>query len=356
MAKQKSANKNFSQIEEIPNVSVIIPMYNSEKYIGETLESILAQTLKNFEVIVVDDCSTDKSREVVESYFEKFSGRLKLLKLKENHGKPCVPRNRGLEFSRGKYVYFMDSDDILYPNALQELFDLAEKFSADVVYCEKYHTSNGEGKNFLKNVRVPDIEIQRGGFVDKPTALSDDLLVRLQEWANLRFWMPPWLYLVSRNFLIENDIKFQPTFQEDNDWSFRLICLAKKFIRVPNICLVYRKYEEQFTGKAKTLNEYTRRWLEKLVVGLKLVDDFMDGIEFFKNRPDIRCEVLDSWTMRDLDIAARIYNEVPLYNVYEVLQDEFKNELGEHGSLISTLLCREIFHIKQAYVNSHSKL
>ena len=347
MAKQKSANKNFSQIEKIPAVSVLISMYNSEKFIGETLESILHQTLKNFEVIVVDDCSTDNSREIVKSYFEKFGGRLKLMKLPKNHGKPCVPRNRGLEMSRGKYIYFMDSDDILMKTALEEMYNLAEKFQSDVIYCEKYYTSRGSGENFWKNIHVADLEIQRGGFVDKPTALSDDLLVRLQEWADTRFWMPPWLYFVSRDFLVLNDIKFQPIFQEDNDWSFRLICLAKKFIRVPNICLVYRRHDESFTGKAKTLNEYSRRWFEKSISGLKLIDEFMGGIEFFQKRPEIRFAILDKWVTRDLNILFKFYQKVPPYFAYSVFKDEFKSEFGKNDILISYLISREIFSMQQ---------
>ena len=67
-----------------PAISVIIPMYNAEKYIGECLESVLAQTFQDFEVIVVDDCSTDKSVEIVQSYAVKFNGRLKLTRAEED--------------------------------------------------------------------------------------------------------------------------------------------------------------------------------------------------------------------------------------------------------------------------------
>ena len=78
-------------------VSVIIPVFNAEKYLGVCLESILIQTLKDFEVIVVDDCSTDASATIAESYLEKFGGRLKIISLPENTGSGAVPRNIGLE-------------------------------------------------------------------------------------------------------------------------------------------------------------------------------------------------------------------------------------------------------------------
>lgn len=82
-----------------PAVSVIIPMYNAENFIAEGLESILAQTLQDFEVIVVDDCSTDNSRAVVESYLEKFDGRLKIFSTEKNSGNGALPRNKGMNFS-----------------------------------------------------------------------------------------------------------------------------------------------------------------------------------------------------------------------------------------------------------------
>ena len=83
----------------VPEVSIIIPLYNAEKYIAECLESVLAQTFKNFEVIIVDDCSTDNSCTIVESYIPKFSGRLKLYHMEKNSGSGALARNKGLKLS-----------------------------------------------------------------------------------------------------------------------------------------------------------------------------------------------------------------------------------------------------------------
>ena len=94
-------------VNEIPAVSVIVPMYNTEKYIGELMDSVLAQTLQSFELVIVDDCSTDKSCEIVESYIPKFSGRLQLIKSSVNSGGCAVPRNKGLAVSRGEYVFLL---------------------------------------------------------------------------------------------------------------------------------------------------------------------------------------------------------------------------------------------------------
>ena len=113
-------------------VSVIIPLYNAEKYLGVCLESLLIQTLQDFEVIVVDDCSSDNSCAVAESFLEKFSGRLKIIYLEKNTGSGAVPRNEGLRFSRGEYVFFMDADDLIIDNALEKRFTLPQKNSAQM--------------------------------------------------------------------------------------------------------------------------------------------------------------------------------------------------------------------------------
>ena len=120
-------------------ISVVIPMYNAEKYIGECLTSLANQTFQDFDVTVVDDCSTDNSRAVVNKFLDTFGGgRLKLKKLSKNSGYPGLPRNSALDMVRGKYVYFLDSDDFLSETAFEELYTVAEKFNADVVHGEKY--------------------------------------------------------------------------------------------------------------------------------------------------------------------------------------------------------------------------
>lgn len=116
-------------------ISVIIPIYNVAEYIGECLDSLLIQTFQDFEVIIVDDCSTDNSVEIVESYAPKFNGRLQLTKTKTNSGGGgYVPRNIGFKLARGNYVYFADADDFLLGTALETLYTTARKHSVEVVY------------------------------------------------------------------------------------------------------------------------------------------------------------------------------------------------------------------------------
>ena len=99
--------------EKIPLVSVIIPMYNAARFIKNTLESLYYQTMKNFEIVLIDDCSTDNSVEVAENLADRFDGRLHVIKLTENNAAPAVPRNIGINFAHGKYLAFLDNDDFI---------------------------------------------------------------------------------------------------------------------------------------------------------------------------------------------------------------------------------------------------
>ena len=123
----------------VPAISIIIPLYNAEKFISDCLDSLLAQTFKDFEVIIIDDCSTDNSAAIVENYRKKFSGRLTLSRTKKNSGCAGIPKNMGFNFSRGEYVFFLDADDAITPTAFEELYPVAKNFGADVVACEKYY-------------------------------------------------------------------------------------------------------------------------------------------------------------------------------------------------------------------------
>lgn len=115
-------------------ISVIVPVYNVEKYLSECLNSILAQTFNDFEVICVNDGSTDRSSEILLQYAKKDK-RIKVITQK-NQGL-SMARNNGLKEAGGEYVYFMDSDDAIHPQCLEIAYSLAEKQQADLI-CFSY--------------------------------------------------------------------------------------------------------------------------------------------------------------------------------------------------------------------------
>jgi len=113
-------------------VSIITPSYNSEKFISQTIESVLSQTYKNWEMIIVDDCSTDKSREIIEEYTRK-DNRIKLIKLDKNRG-PAIARNRAIEEAKGRYIAFLDADDLWLPNKLEKQINFMKENNLEFTY------------------------------------------------------------------------------------------------------------------------------------------------------------------------------------------------------------------------------
>ena len=330
---------------EMPAVSVIIPMYNVEKYIAETLNSVFAQTLKNFEVIVVDDCSTDNSATIVESYISKYKSQIKLIKLQVNNGNPAIPRNIGLTMSRGKYIFFMDSDDAIIPTALEEMYNLAEKFQADVIYCESYFMSEGVGDTFLKNIRDGGW-IQSGTPVKEPTPITKDLKQRMIDLMNLRISACPPLKFLLRDFLVYNQITFPNFIQEDMIWTLKLLCFAQNFVRVPNVVYIRRMREGSITANSRSFEEYLRKYMERTIIGAKVTDDFMGKINLFKENPVLRYAILNFYFMLDLQRIANVSGNIPPQAIYEVFKNEFKYHLGENDVLISYLATNNIMLIK----------
>ena len=128
-----------------PFFSIIIPVYNGEKYIEFCLNSIISQALKDWELILIDDGSTDKTPELLHKYVNK---NIYLIS-KSNEG-VSVARNKGLDIAKGEYILFVDADDILYPNALSTLYDSQKKMKVDYLRYE-YQTIDINGNTLYPN-------------------------------------------------------------------------------------------------------------------------------------------------------------------------------------------------------------
>lgn len=226
-------------------VSVIIPLYNAEKYIRECLNSLLAQTFQNFEVIVVDDNSADNSVEVVERCAPKFGGRLILEKMDTNYGNSGIPRNKGLELAGGEYVFFLDADDALTKTALEEMYTLAKKHDADTVYCEKYFTSTGHGRTFKNRTRLAEGKMQQPPFVNKPTIETENLTERIIKAIAKNYLPTSWLFMTQRKLLIDKAMWFESLAKLNNvSWAFEVLFNSKRFLRIPNACYIKRIHNE----------------------------------------------------------------------------------------------------------------
>ena len=120
-----------------PLVSVILPNFNSEQFIGQAIDSVLSQTYKNLELIVVDDCSNDKSIEIIKGYLRQ-DHRIHLVRLETNSGGPATPRNTGVLKSKGQYIAFIDSDDVWFSGKLETQIDSMKSKNISFISSHKY--------------------------------------------------------------------------------------------------------------------------------------------------------------------------------------------------------------------------
>ena len=322
--------ENFS-----PAVSVIIPMFNAEKYLAVCIESLLIQTFRDFEVIVVDDCSTDSSLAIAESYLEKFGGRLKILTLEENTGSGAVPRNVGLEHARGKYIFFMDNDDFIVDNALETLYNFAEEYRAEVVYPTSGFICGAEP---VPEELIPatwDLNL----IIEEPILETNDFSKRMEKFLALQYKWPPWAKFLRRDFLINNDIKF-PLMKTSEDiiWTLKVICTAKRILHLPTAFYVNRSNENSITRRIRSPEEELIFWSNPLINGLEELERFMSTIDFFKQNPEIRLQVLNLFASIHFQHMSKALNVLEPQEVYEIFLREFSKAGSSQPALIAYLL------------------
>lgn len=133
-------------------ISVIIPCYNGAAYIAECIESVLSQTLKDWEMFVIDDCSTDDSAEIIKQYVNKDS-RINYYCTSKRSGSPSLPRNIGIEHSNGEFIAFLDGDDVWFPNKLEEQYRFLTDNNYEFVYSN-YEKMSCDGLRKHREVKV----------------------------------------------------------------------------------------------------------------------------------------------------------------------------------------------------------
>lgn len=181
----------------MPLVSVIIPIYNQEKYLRECLDSICNQSLRNIEIICVNDGSTDKSSEILENYVKQDS-RIRILSQK-NQGAGAA-RNLGMKVAKGEYLSFLDSDDIFEPLMLETMVRAIEKDNADVLVCrsDRFDTNTGIRESMPWSIRkdlLPNFIPFNSGDVKK-------------NFFELFVWWP-WDKLYRKDYIDKIGIQFQ---------------------------------------------------------------------------------------------------------------------------------------------------
>lgn len=216
-------------------VSVVIPSYNREKTIKFAVDSVLNQTYQDFEIIIVDDCSTDGSIEVIKNMTDS---RIRLIELKENVG-ACVARNRGVEEAKGEWIAFQDSDDEWLPEKLQKQLEQLEREQADFSTCRmrRYYLGSKEKyKMYPAKIMKPE-DYTYEAVLYRNCVTTPNLMVRRSCF---------------------DKVKFDPEIKKYQDWDYALTLLKAGFTMTFLNEVVLNSYigEDSITTKRNEYNAF----------------------------------------------------------------------------------------------------
>lgn len=245
------------QLEPVPPISVVIPAYNSEATIGETLRSLLAQTFTDFEIIVVDDASSDRTLEVVRSFEDP---RLQVIESPQNQG-PAISRNIGAKQARGRYLSFIDADDLWTPGKLQSQYEALEA-NPDTAVAYSWTDYIDEAGNWLRsgsylNLQAPAVASLG---LDADTPLGVDALSHLL----LGDFLENGSNALIRRDAFESVGGFDPEFVVAHDWDLFLRLAARYFfLCIPRSQIRYRLSGSSVSSNVARQEHYCRRALDR---------------------------------------------------------------------------------------------
>ena len=249
-------------------VSVIIPVYNAERCLKESLSSITAQSYRDFEVVFVDDCSTDGSSHVMEQFRAESGLPCKIIRQQENGG-VAAARNKGMDAAEGEYIAFLDADDRMEPDALEKGIQAAEN-NAEIVGWDWT-------LGFEKNGRI-----MRQADYDTPLQALKNLLGGTMRW-NL------WLFLLRRDFIREHGLHFidGASMGEDMMLMISAFSVAKKVVQIHTPLYRYNavsssSISRQFSEARRKEIERNLQQAESAIRASRYSIDLSDHIQYLK--------------------------------------------------------------------------
>ncbi len=225
-------------------ISVIIPVYNVEKYLRECVDSVISQTYENLEIILVDDGSTDSSGKICDEYIDKDE---RVTVVHQKNAGLSQARNRGLEESTGEYIYFLDSDDYIAENSFEILLKIAEKDGSDIVFFD--------AKSFAD---TNDFVVKQN-YIRKSIYTTDtgyNVFSAMTENGEYHSAVP--LLFFRKSFLTESKIAFVPEIlYEDMIFTYQIFCTAS-VVSQCNEALYFRRYRKNsITSSVKNKNNFS---------------------------------------------------------------------------------------------------
>ena len=298
----------FSPNETNPKISVIIPIYNCEKYIKECLSSLFEQTFKNFEIICINDGSTDNTLKILKE-FKELDNRIYVFN--QNNTGPGITRNIGMNKSKGEYLIFLDSDDIFKKTMLEELYIKIKENDSDVVVCnsQNFEIKKRRKKFYEKNYLIKD------EIIKQKTFSSLDIK---KDFFNLFIWWP-WDKIFKRKYIENLGIKFQNLKStEDLFFVASAVIAAKKISYLDKILINHR-----IGIKNSVSNSREKSW-DNFYYALKELKKFIKEKDLYKRFKQDFINYVASFSIWQLENI----NGKSFCYLYKKLKSEWLNEFG----------------------------
>ncbi len=319
-----------------PEVSIIIPSYNSEAYIAQALDSVLNQTYRNFEIILIDDASGDSTLAIARSFNDR---RLKIIANQQNRG-VSYGRNCGIKAAKGNWIALLDSDDWYAPERIEKLLSVAEQENADLVADDLYLIRDDESQPWSSLLRENNQEKTSVQLIDAVKFVKSDRPTPINAKRNwsLGYTKP----LIRREFLVKHDLKYNEAIRVGEDYILYLECLRRqaRFVLVPEAYYYYRTRLTSLSTRKPTeyLSEscqITRFFIERennTLKNAKLLEALSINLNLFEKRLAYY-RLLEAIKQKQLTKTARQITAHPYTLAYlvdkliAVLQKKFRSIL-----------------------------
>ncbi len=280
-------------------VSIIVPIYNSEKYLKKCLESLVRQSMQDIEIILIDDGSSDGSLKIISKYAYKFSN---IVYVSKNNAGIGASRNDGIKKAHGKYIAFVDSDDYISKNFAQEMYDFCEENNLDMAICDYYKIDELKGKKQIE--RIYDFKISN-------VQDDKDIIYKIN--------YSPWNKLYKKELLINNKIEFPTKLKyEDTPFVMKSIMNAGKIGKY-NKALNYYVFHNN--SETTTMDKRVFDIFEIL----KLVNSYCDKNKYYESIEYLNVSKLLIYTIQQRYQKDKKLRNNFIDRAFSTLDSEFPN-------------------------------
>lgn len=261
-------------------ISIIIPIYNSEKYLARCIETVIGQTYKNLEIILVNDGSRDKSLNICKYYQSKDSRIVIIDKINEG---VSVARNTGIDAATGKYIGFVDADDWIEPNMYESMLNNIEKYKCNIAFCN--FTKDTKYSRYFKKINVNKNVLSKLDIINELIANMIGIEDILPKYHYVMGSI--WRCLYNRDFLNKYNLKFRSGISIMEDLVFNIQAL----IFCDKVCIDHGYYYHYIKNKSSSLHTYNEKMWHDNVQVHNLLEQILhdaDLDEYLRNRLDSR--------------------------------------------------------------------